>query len=326
MKMDSRAVSRTGQVSRGNHDSQRYSHYGRYSTIRVYPVKSDVLCYYTKHTRFTDPGEYANHLAALPVEMDALHTALGGMLIHIWKVQKHHADLSAKRSGEIKIRHVRHMLGTLLALDDRPLSITRADSRRLIVDCRHFAALLCAILRQRGIPARSRWGFATYLETTHYQNHCLCEYWSAKEGRWVLEDPDLRLHDVPPDQFITAGRAWQMCREDQNNGALFGFGRHPRGQGLAKVRGILVSDFAALNGFEMLSDDWWGMHLKNNKDVTKADTALLDRAAALATTDEAFDERRELYENSAELRVPDIIETHAPASSRHVGIEWRNEA
>ncbi len=289
-------------------------------------MKTDDLQYYARHTRFTDPSEYANHLKALPVDMDVLHSALGGLMIHIWKVQKHHPDLVLERSEEIKTRHIRRSLEALLALDDRPLNVARDESRRLIVDCRHFATLLCAVLRQRGILARSRWGFATYLEKTHYQNHCLCEYWSAKEGRWVLEDPDLRMHDVAPEQFILAGRAWQMCREDRNNGALFGFGRHPRGQGLSKVRGILVSDFAALNGFEMLSDDWWGMHLKNNKDVAKDDTALLDRAAALATTDEAFDARRELYECSAALRVPAVIETHAPRSSRHVGIDWRNEA
>ncbi|MYB77199.1 MAG: transglutaminase domain-containing protein [Chloroflexi bacterium] len=290
------------------------------------PVKADILRYYTRHTRFTDPGEYANRLDALPTDIEALHAALGGLLIHIWKIQNNHPDLLSERSEEIKTRHIRRSLEALLALDDRPLHLARAESRRLIVDCRHFAALLCAVLRQRGIPARSRWGFATYLETTHYQNHCLCEYWSAEEGRWVLADPDLKLHDVAPDQFITAGRAWQMCRKDQNNGALFGFGRHPRGQGLAKVRGILVSDFAALNGFEMLSDDWWGMHLKNNKDVTKEDTALLDRAAALTMTDDAFAERRELYESSEALRVPAIIETHAPGSSRHAFVDWQKEA
>ena len=117
-----------------------------------------------------------------------------------------------------------------------------------------------------------------------------------------------------------------MCREDQNNGALFGFDRHPRGLGLAKVRGILVSDFAALNGFEMLSDDWWGMHLKNNKDVTQEDTALLDRAAALTITDDAFNERREVYDTSEALRVPAVIETHAAGSGRHLLIDWQNKA
>ena len=310
----------------GSDNIQNCSRKRKYPAKRVSPVKSEFLRYYTRHTLLTDPGEFVEHLSALPEDMNALHAALGGLLIHTWKVQKHRPDLLLNRSGEIKIRHIRRLLQALLALNDGPLSTTRPESRRLIVDCRHFAALLCAVLRQRGIPARSRWGFATYLETTHYQNHCLCEYWSAKEGRWVLEDPDLKLHDVAPDQFITAGRAWQMCRENPNNGALFGTGRHPRGQGLSKVRGILVSDFAALNGFEMLSDDWWGMHLKNNKDVTKTDTALLDRTAALAMSDQAFAERREMYESSEALRVPAVIETHAPGSSRHVGIEWRNES
>ena len=117
-----------------------------------------------------------------------------------------------------------------------------------------------------------------------------------------------------------------MCRAERENGSLFGVDRHPRGQGLSKVRGILVSDFAALNGFEMLSDDWRGLHLKNNKGVTKDNTALLDRAAALAISDDAFDERRELYRRSEALRVPAVIETHAAGNSDHLRIDWQNEA
>ena len=289
-------------------------------------MKTDVLDYYRTHSRFTDPGEYAKHLnTLLSTDTDGLHAALGGLMIHIWKIQKHHPNLLSKQSNEIKIRHTRRLIETLLSLDNRPFNIVRDKVKRLIVDCRYFATLSCAVLRHSGIPARTRWGFATYLEKTHYQNHCLCEYWDAKESRWVLEDPDLEIHDVSPEQFIAAGRAWQMCREDQNNGTLFGFGRYPRGQGLSKVRGVLVHDLATLNSFEMLSDDWWGMLLKNNKDVTKDDTALLDRTAALTLKDEEFDARRELYKNSEALRVPAIIETHAPADSRHIYIDWQNE-
>ena len=87
-----------------------------------------------------------------------------------------------------------------------------------------------------------------------------------------------------------------------------------------------MRDLAALNGFEMLSDDWWGLLLKNNKDVTKDDTTLLDHAAALTLTDEEFEARRELYESSEMLRVPATIETHAPGDSRHIYIHWQNEA
>ena len=53
-------------------------------------MKTEVLDYYTTHSRFTDPGEYANHLnTLLSTDMDGLHTALGGLMIHIWKIQKY---------------------------------------------------------------------------------------------------------------------------------------------------------------------------------------------------------------------------------------------
>ena len=60
--------------------------------------------------------------------------------------------------------------------------------------------------------------------------------------------------------------------------------------------------------------------------MTKDDTALLDDAAASTLTDEEFDARRELYKNSEALRVPATIETHAPGGSRHIYIDWKNEA
>ena len=73
-------------------------------------MKSDILRYYTRHTALTDPGEFVEHLNALPVEMGALHAALGGLLIHIWRIQRDHPDLLSERSDEIKIRHVRRLL------------------------------------------------------------------------------------------------------------------------------------------------------------------------------------------------------------------------
>lgn len=66
--------------------------------------------------------------------MEALHAALGGLLIHIWKIQKRHPELLSERSGEIKTRHIRRSLEAVFALDDRPLNIARNEMTRLIVD------------------------------------------------------------------------------------------------------------------------------------------------------------------------------------------------
>ena len=210
-------------------------------------INPQVLTYYTSHSPLTDPGEYAHQLSALPTDLSELHDAFDGLLIHLFKIQKSHPHLLEGRSHEVFIRHIRRLLSEMLSLDSHPLNIARPVEKRMIIDCRHFATLLCAVFRHRGIPARVRSGFATYLEKTHYQDHWICEYWSTNEARWVMEDADLQRHDVSPSQFITGGRAWQMCRENSSKGDRFGFG--PDSRGAWATRENLVHDFAALNGF-----------------------------------------------------------------------------
>lgn len=63
--------------------------------------------------------------------------------------------------------------------------------------------------------------------------------------------------DVPRDQFIVGGRAWQMARSGQVDPERFGiFDMH----GLGFVRGNLVRDVAALNKVELLPWDCWGIN------------------------------------------------------------------
>jgi len=62
--------------------------------------------------------------------------------------------------------------------------------------------------------------------------------------------------DVPRDQFLTAGVAWQMCRTGQDNPDHFGIFNM---RGLWFVRGNLVRDLLALNTIEILPWDVWGV-------------------------------------------------------------------
>jgi hypothetical protein len=181
----------------------------------------------------------------------------------------------------------------------------------LIVDCRHFATLLCGIVRQKGIPARVRCGFATYLEPDPdvFMDHYVCEYWNAAERRWVLEDADLQKHDVPHDQFVVAGRAWQRVRAGELDAARFHWTRDLCG--LWAVAGDTVRDLAALNKCEPLSTDGWGLALQADTPLTAADLALLDRVAAYAEASDAraVDKLHVLYQREPTLRMPDIVRT-----------------
>ena len=268
-------------------------------------MEHQVLEYYKQHTQFTNPGEYASYYAALPDELTPLYKAINGLLIHIWKIRKNRPHLLKGREDEVFIRQIHSLIERGLALDSQPLAVARSIDRRMIIDCRHFALLLCSILRHRGIPARTRCGFATYLEDTFYMDHWICEYWSEEAQRWIMEDPDLKKHDVPSEEFITGARAWQICQHDESRAHLFGFADDFRGVGVARIN--LVQDFAALNGFESVSGDSWGLAHKEDSELTTDDIGLLNRAAKLSEADIHFDERRTFYEASDSLRTPPVI-------------------
>lgn len=134
---------------------------------------------------------------------------------------------------------------------------------------------------------------------------------SAKLERIVELDP--RPLTEPRDQFITGGRAWQLCRAGQADPEAFGI--HDM-SGLWFVRGNLVRDVAALNKMELLPWDSWGLVTVEGGDeaLSAADLAALDEMAALSGGDAAdFEGVQRRYETSDHWRVPPIITTFTPA-------------
>jgi Transglutaminase-like superfamily len=270
---------------------------------------SDLLAYYTAHSRFTDPGRHSAMLDNLPSDLAALHEIIQGLLIHIWKVEAAGGERSIERRRQYETRSVARMLALIHDIDAAPLTSPRPEAQRLIIDCRHFATLLCGILRQKDIPARVRCGFATYLEPDPqvFQDHFVCEYWNAAEKRWMLEDADLQRHDVPRDQFVVAGHAWQQVRAGELDPARFHWTRELCGSWV--VAGDTVRDLAALNRCEPLSSDGWGLALHGDTPLTADDLALLDRVAAHADAadEHAVAELYALYQREPALRMPDVV-------------------
>lgn len=287
-------------------------------------MNNKFLEYYTTHNYVSDPGDYSMLLNDLPTDMDELQRALNGILIHIWKVRKKYPRLLKTRPHEVFIRRNQNIIRNVINLDSQPLNLARPEEKRSIIDCRHFATMLCTVLRHREIPARARCGFATYLEDTHYEDHWVCEYWSFKEKRWVMEDADQQIHNVSSEQFITGGRAWQICRQDKSKGNLFGFGSKMRGMWATRVN--LVRDFAALNGFESVSGDSWGLGYKDGSDLTADELLLLDEAAELSSSDDKFYEMQRLYIEGSELRMPATIHSFDHVKTRKWQmVDWQNQ-
>jgi hypothetical protein len=145
------------------------------------------------------------------------------------------------------------------------------------------------------------------------------EYWDREQDRWVLVDAQLDMIqcnvlgidfdtlDVPRDQFIVAGKAWQMCRSGEQDPDKFGiFDMH----GLGFVRGNLVRDVASLNKMELLPWDCWGVILHDQLDHPD-DLCMLDEIAALTAHDEQdFEAVRARYQTDPRLHVGDAYQSY----------------
>jgi hypothetical protein len=204
------------------------------------------------------------------------------------------------------------MLARINELDPQPLTVARPLDKKFVGNCRDHTTLLCSILRHQGMPARARCGFGAYFIPDHYEDHWVCEYWNADQQRWILVDAQLDQVqrevlnipfdplDVPRDQFITGGPAWQMVRSGGADPDSFGiFEWH----GQWFVQDDLVRDFLAFNKIELLPWDGWGLMAGPKDVVSLDDLTLLDRIAAWTIeADAAFDDIRTLYASDPRLQ------------------------
>ena len=270
------------------------------------------LPYYADQGPMSDPGTYAHLFENLSTSIPELVELVQGVTIHVFWAERYGIQVPAERMDELQLRSMEKRLARTLELDPAPLRVPRPPERKLIGNCRDHSLLLTALLRYQGIPARARCGFGAYFMPNHYEDHWVTEYWKQEENRWVMVDAQLdQLQrevlkisfdplDVPRDQFIVGGRAWQMCRSGQEDPDRFGiFDMH----GLGFIRGNLVRDVASLNKMELLPWDCWGLILKERLEDSD-DLALLDEIAALTAGDVPEAESvRSQYESDPRLHM-----------------------
>jgi len=283
------------------------------------------LHYFATPGPMTTPGPYADLFDPLPTDIGALCRVVQGLMIHVFWAKRYGVELDEARREEVQLRPVDQKLERIMALDSRPLTESRPPETRLVGNCRDFSVLLTAMLRHQGVPARARCGFGRYFLPNHFEDHWVGEYWNTAEERWVLVDaqldalqqgvlePPFDPLDVPRDQFITGGQAWQMCRAGEADPETFGI--HDM-HGLWFVRGNFVRDVAALNKVELLPWDLWGLAYVEGGDeaLSAADRAALDEMAVLTAGDAPqFDRVRQLYEGDDRWRVPPVITSYTAA-------------
>ncbi len=269
---------------------------------------NEVTEFYAQAGVMTDPGLYAFMLDGLPTDLRSLCRVVQGNLIHVFWAERYGVDLTDAQKQTAEVRQVSHKLARMWELDNSPLSTIRLKEKRQGGNCRDFSTLLCAILRYQGVPARARCGFGAYFLPNHYEDHWICEYWKVAEKRWVMVDAQLDAFqcealeiqfdplDVPHDQFILGGHAWQMCRMGKADPDQFGIFDM---RGMWFIWGDVVRDFLALNKVEILPwDGGWGYLTMGLNDPlpSEMEMAFYDRIPALTLVgDDGFEELRRTY-------------------------------
>ena len=163
--------------------------------------------------------------------------------------------------------------------------------------------------------------------------HWVCEYWDRLAKRWFIADAEIDEFErnyyevnidplnVDRNQFLVAGKAWQMCRLGEADSNNFGINAL---QGLWFIQGALMRDLAALNKTELLCWDCWELADRRSDDASSVEElALLDCVAVLTqAVDRSFGKLRLLYEHDRRLRVPSTILSYCMTGTRLVSLPY----
>jgi hypothetical protein len=279
----------------------------------------DVLGYYGQPGVMTSAGAQAGLLAGLPADAAGLAAVIQGVLIHEHLTGLYGFTLPDERRDSVHLRRAEQLLERIAAADSRPLDVARPAAQRVAGNCRHFTVLLVTMLRAAGTPARARCGFGAYFVPGLFEDHWVCEFWDAARERWVLADAQLDARqrdrfgvgfdvlDVPRDQFLIAGRAWQRFRAGEADPAAFGLSVIGE-SGDWWIAANLMRDAAALCGLELLPWDCWGVMPEPGDPMDAAVLALFDQLAELtADPDASLAALAALQAADDRIRVPPLV-------------------
>jgi hypothetical protein len=157
-----------------------------------------------------------------------------------------------------------------------------------------------AVLRQHGVPARGRIGFAGYFADDYWHDHVVVE---AREqgpsgGRWRRFDPEVTEADGlvagpmdlptgPQSPFMTAAEAWLAWRSGDLDVTRFGAGPGVVPEGPWFLQDYVLRELAHLQGDELLLWDVWGAMSGPDAPIEDAVLAMTDEVAALLVAADA---------------------------------------
>ena len=282
---------------------------------------------YAHQSAYSDPREFAGLLAVVPTDQPA---ALAELAVIVRNLIGHYRAAAVpfppERLGEIDNRWIDRLLASDRSRFATALDVPRAEPDRVAGCCRDFTLLTVAALRARGVPARSRVGFAAYFDPEFHHDHVITEFWAG--DRWVFADTELAPGMVgdrpwPPfdpldlalgeDVFETAAQVWTRYRRGELDVERYGVGRDVPLRGAWFVRNYVIQELAHRQRDELLLWDTWGaMSLELDGDLGLIDEVAALLLAADAGEQAAEQELAERYLADPRLHPGDRVVCHSP--------------
>jgi hypothetical protein len=263
---------------------------------------------------------------ALPDDVPGIAAVVRNLLIHY---RGGEIEFTGDRLAEIDHRWVSAMLTTDQKRNGTALAVPREPVDRIVGCCRDYTLLFVSALRHKGIPARSRIGFAVYFATGFNHDHVVAEYWNG--DRWVMIDPELdpagdypfNTLDMPAGPFLSAAEVWLGVRAGDLDPDLFGVDPGLPIRGGWFIRNYVHFQHAHLQGDELLLWDNWGTM---SGTLDGADVDLTDQVATLLVASDNGDETAtkelaDLYRINPALTYTGRAFVTSPVGTQHAWLD-----
>lgn len=287
-------------------------------------MNSKLLDHYRATGTYTYAGAYADLFRSLPTDPRSLGELVSHQIIHRVTLREGNGGANADlRYGDMNdyprfrmrceddiFLTAVSMAAELFRLDPRGFVPDRKVEHKLVLTCRYVSVLMSAIYKAKGVPCRSRAGFAPYFRDGVSMDHWINQVWL--DGRWRTIDADgfydesigFDQYDMPEDRFDWAAQAWLDIREGRDDGTRF---LYADGLGTCSLRAAiryLFYDFHALMNDE-ISFLFQPCYVDGKFErLTEDDFAELDSLARLMLDpDENFDELKHIWDTNRRFRI-----------------------
>lgn len=271
-------------------------------------AESSLLDFYRQYSSYTDPGNYEYLYENLPDSLPELCSLIKSQIIHPFaELPKYREQIPKERWQEyLSYPTVQSILNGLVSLDSSGIVNNRKPEDRLVLGCNQNALLLASILKYRRVPARVRYGHATYILPGVHISHTICEVWNESDKRWMLVDPSMDMVDFSREKFDISNELWLKMQKGEIDPNQYGIpGRYT---GLVSIVGKVCTDLASILGIEYPIYQYAPIldyAFENDKQLTTEHLELLNRISELMKSINAgnLSKLKELYNNSPEIQI-----------------------